>query len=132
MLPSRRYLWIPRLGLGLAVGLLGSACSASGPGTVAPPDATVSPSGVAPGGPGLPTVAIKDYAYQVSGTATAGRQVLLVNRDTVVHTVTLAGTGIDVTVPAEAETVTPAPARPGQYSIACDFHSTMHGQLAVS
>jgi plastocyanin len=77
------------------------------------------------------SMAIKNFAYHVSGTVRPGSPIKVHNDDGTAHTVTVANTRIDVTVPGSGTTTFSAPGRPGTYSIRCDFHGNMHARLVA-
>jgi plastocyanin len=76
------------------------------------------------------TLTIKDFAFSPL-TVKVGSAVTVVNNDSVEHSVTSDGVGLDVKVPGGGQATFTAPAAPGAYPLTCDFHSTMSGRLLV-
>lgn len=125
--------------------LLGTAaCSSSSNSPPASPHSTgaTSPTTSATPAPGsssgsspktAASIAIKNFAYTVSGPVHAGSTVKVTNQDSTAHTVTAdSGGAFDVTVqPGKTETLT-APSQPGTYKFHCTFHSNMHASLTVT
>lgn len=112
-----------------SLGLTLTACGSSGS------PAASSPAAGYNKGPSTTGTAAKLVisGYMFSDlTVKAGSTVTVSNEDAVGHTVTIAGTNIDVTVEAGSAATFAAPAKAGSYSLTCDFHPTMKGTLIVS
>ena len=127
---------------------LTTACSADP--TSAPPAATASPPGpaptgsagpaasspAAPGGSTAPaaaaTITIRDFAYDVSATVSAGAEIMVVNEDGEAHTLTLGGSDVNVVVQGKETATFTAPSKAGTYEISCDFHGSMSSELIVT
>lgn len=78
-------------------------------------------------------ITIKDFAYTVPAAVSAGSRLMVQNKDSTAHTVTLAGGASGkVIVQAGASATLTAPARAGRYPITCDFHGNMQATLVVS
>ena len=76
---------------------------------------------------------IKNYMYMGTSTVKPGTKVMVMNDDTVAHTVTSDdGSSFNVTVQAGATATFTAPVKAGTYTYHCDFHANMHGSLVVS
>jgi plastocyanin len=120
----------------LAACLLVSGCSSSG-GSKSPSTSGSAPAGTTTSSAAAPksaaSIAIKNFAFSVSGPAAAGAMVKVTNNDGEAHTVTAdSGSAFDVTIqPGKSATFT-APSKAGTYKFHCNFHSDMHGTLTVS
>jgi plastocyanin len=78
-------------------------------------------------------ITIKNYAYMGATTVAPGASVMVMNNDSVAHTVTAdQGSAFNVTVPAGGTATFKAPAKAGTYTYHCDYHAEMHGTLKVS
>lgn len=108
-----------------------SAPSSSAPSSGSPsPAVAASPSTAAAA---APTISIRDFRYAVPASVPSGAALQVVNEDRQAHTVTLGGGGDGQVVVQGGKTVTlNAPAKPGTYSLTCDFHGDMRAQLVVS
>lgn len=126
-----------------AAGLTG--CSGSGSGgahaasTPAPTVSTRSgPSTSAPAGSGSTTpasalITIKNFGYQLSGPVQPGQTVVVMNKDSVSHTVTAdSGNTFNVNVSPSGKATFTAPRTAGTYPFHCTYHATMHGKLVVT
>lgn len=102
--------------------------------------ATQSPSASMPGSESAPTstasravITIKDFAFDVPASVSAGATVTVVNNDTMSHTVTSTQKGaFDVTIAGGATVTFTAPAKSGTYDFVCSFHGNMKATLTVS
>jgi plastocyanin len=81
------------------------------------------------------TITIADFAFVPDCfTASAAQGISVVNEDSADHTFTMAGTQIDVTIPA-GETFNGEPitgvVEPGTYDLMCRIHPAMTGEVTV-
>jgi plastocyanin len=81
------------------------------------------------------TITTVDFAFEPSCfTARADQGITIVNEDSADHTFTIAGTEIDVTIPAgetfNGESVSGV-LEPGTYDFACRIHPSMTGTVTV-
>ncbi|MEP7369978.1 MAG: cupredoxin domain-containing protein [Dermatophilaceae bacterium] len=118
-----------------------TADSASGPGATT---STSSPSST-PGNPAATSstsapqaaepvlITIKDFMYTLPASVAPGAKIMVKNQDAQNHTVTSTPKGtFAVTVGGGGGTASfTAPAKPGSYQFACDFHANMMGTLVV-
>lgn len=78
-------------------------------------------------------ITIKDFAFDVPASVSAGATVTVVNNDTMSHTVTSTQKGaFDVTIAGGATVTFTAPAKSGTYDFVCSFHGNMKATLTVS
>ncbi len=100
----------------------------------APTSATTSAPATettAPATASAAVLTIKNFMYTVPSSVKAGSTVMVKNADGTAHTVTLKGMPGLVVQPGATATLT-APAKPGKYSITCDFHGNMKADLVVT
>jgi plastocyanin len=69
--------------------------------------------------------------YAMPDHVAPGARLAIFNADSVGHTVTVTGAGIDVVVGAGARAFMTAPSTPGSYAVTCDYHADMTGTLVV-
>ena len=137
-----------RLLVALAALALLAACSSSDGSTAAPPT-TSSPPATAPvtpsAAPSTPsaqpsatkaeaaTVTIEGFEYQVPKSVPAGTPLMVLNKDSEAHTLTLGGDADVQVVIQGGKTVTiTAPSKAGAYPVVCDFHGDMTSEVVVT
>jgi plastocyanin len=107
--------------------------SAAAPTTSAPPAAGTSAAASQPSASAA-TITIKNFGFTGALTVKPGEKVMVVNQDSVAHTLTdkkthkfdtgnVAGSGGTGTFTA--------PTKPGSYPFGCDYHPEMAGTLVV-
>jgi plastocyanin len=79
------------------------------------------------------TITIKDFKYSGPSSVKPGATVMVMNEDSMAHTVTAddSSGGFDVKVDANSMATFTAPSKAGDYAYHCTFHSNMHGTLTV-
>ncbi len=77
-------------------------------------------------------ITIKDYKYSGADSVSPGAKVMVMNEDTVNHTVTAEKkSDFNVMVKAGESATFTAPTTPGTYKYTCTFHANMMGTLVV-
>lgn len=77
-------------------------------------------------------ITVRDFAYELPASVAPGATVTVINDGDAAHTVTAQGKGSFDAVVAGGDTTTfIAPEEPGEYPIACTYHSEMTGILLV-
>jgi len=139
-LPARLLMSAAALALGTACSSSPSADTTAPDAGAAGPPASSAPATPAPSSPAdkptesaaAPVITIVDFEYAVPAAVPAGAKVLVTNRDSEAHTVTVQGGGDAKVVVQGGETATfTAPAQAGTYPIVCDFHGNMQAELVV-
>ncbi|WP_170110900.1 cupredoxin domain-containing protein [Antricoccus suffuscus] len=75
---------------------------------------------------------IKNYKYSGAESVSPGAKIMVMNEDSVNHTVTAENkSDFDVTVKAGESVTFTAPTKPGTYKYTCTFHPNMMGTLVV-
>ena len=134
-----------RLLVPLAALALLAACSSSSGSTAAPSTTSSPPAAAGPAAPPSPaaqpsatkaqaaTVTIEGFEYQVPTSVPAGAKVMVLNKDSEAHTLTLGGDADGQVVVQGGKTVTiTAPSKSGSYPVVCDFHGDMTSELVVA
>jgi len=123
------------VGLVALTALVGTACSSGGGGgsSSASVGGCTAASATDLTGDNPFTVTMKDLAFHPSCfSAKNNSTIKLENQDTVNHTFTIIGTGVDVLVPAGQTLTKPgANLAPATYQFHCTIHTQMTGTLIV-
>jgi plastocyanin len=123
------------VGLVALTALVGTACSSGGGGSSSSASGGGCTAATATDltGDNPFTVTMKDLAFHPSCfSAKNNSTIKLENQDTVNHTFTIIGTGVDVLVPAGQTLTKPgANLAPATYQFHCTIHTQMTGTLIV-
>ncbi|MEP7017487.1 MAG: cupredoxin domain-containing protein [Actinomycetota bacterium] len=136
---------IAAVGLLVALTGCGSSATTASSASGATPSHTSSPAST-PGNPSLGAasspaapqaaepvlITIKDFAYILPASVASGAKIMVKNQDNQSHTVTSTPKGaFAIKVDGGGTASFTAPAKPGSYQFACDFHANMMGTLVV-
>lgn len=80
----------------------------------------------------ITTITIASFKYDVPTTVPPDESVTVVNEDREVHTVTIDGGAVRLTVPGGGTGTFTAPSPLGDHSVVCDFHGGMEAVLVVA
>jgi plastocyanin len=123
---------IVTLGFVTALGL--SACGSSavqgGGGLTTKPPTTTAPAGAGATAGSAASATIAGYAFQITGSPTAGTPLTVTNNDSVTHTFTSADGGVDVKVPAGSSAQVTF-AKAGTFTVVCRIHASMKASITV-
>jgi plastocyanin len=121
------------IALGLSAcgsGTSGGAYGAGGGLTTKPPTTTAPPAGAGATAGGAASATIAGYAFQISGTPTAGTALTVTNNDSVTHTFSSADGGVDVKIPGGG-TAQVTFAKAGTFTVVCKIHGSMKASVTV-
>jgi plastocyanin len=119
---------------------LGGACtllalvSCSNGGNGNGPDTTSTPPAATSAGPAAARIVIENFAFTPATLHVRPKsKIIVVNRDSVPHTVTATGNKTFDTgsIASDATATFTAPSAPGSYSYTCTIHPNMKGTLTV-